>query len=115
MDTSANDAMEPAHAADRPAPATATVALAQGALWAATGLWPILRLRSFTHVTDPKLEGWLVKTVGALIAVVGGTLISAGARQRITEIVCAPVRYVARWDTSRRVCGAPSQRTLQFE
>ena len=35
-------------------------------------------------MTGPKLEGWLVKTVGALIAVVGGTLLAAGLRRRVS-------------------------------
>jgi hypothetical protein len=41
-------------------------ALAQGARagWRVTGVWPILRLRSFEAVTGPKKERWLVKTMG---------------------------------------------------
>ncbi|WP_242360751.1 MULTISPECIES: hypothetical protein [Anaeromyxobacter] len=61
------------------------LALAQGAYWVATGIWPIVHLRSFEVVTGPKQAGWLVKTVGALIAAVGGTLVLAGARRRVTE------------------------------
>lgn len=36
-----------------------------------TGVWPLLHLRSFVAVTGPKTDWWLVRTVGALIAVVG--------------------------------------------
>src|SRR5687767_12121314 len=60
------------------------LALAQGTYYFATGVWPILHLRSFERVTGPKLEGWLVKTVGALIAVIGATVALAGWRRRIT-------------------------------
>jgi hypothetical protein len=61
-----------------------TLALAQGAYYFATGVWPILHLRSFEKVTGPKPEGWLVKTVGALIAVIGTTVGLAGWRRRIS-------------------------------
>ena len=61
----------------------ARLAVAQGAFYVATGVWPIVHLRSFEAVTGPKLEGWLVKTVGALIAAIGGTLWAAGRRRRL--------------------------------
>ena len=60
------------------------LSVAQGVFYVATGLWPIVHLRSFEAVTGPKLEGWLVKTVGALIAIVGGTLLAAGLRRRVS-------------------------------
>jgi hypothetical protein len=60
------------------------VALAQGGYWLVTGLWPLLHYRSFEKVSGPKREPWLVKTVGALVAVVGGTLLGSGLRKRIT-------------------------------
>ncbi|MGE0549256.1 MAG: hypothetical protein AB7O24_24315 [Kofleriaceae bacterium] len=57
------------------------VALAQGIFYVATGLWPIVHLRSFEKVTGPKRDKWLVRTLGGLIATVGVTLI-AGAFDR---------------------------------
>src|SRR5688500_5252805 len=69
------------------ASAEARLAVVQGGFDVVTGLWPIVHLRSFERVTGPKLEGWLVKTVGALISVVGGTLVSAGLRGRVTPEV----------------------------
>lgn len=66
-------------------PLASRLAVAQGTYWVATGVWPILHLRSFELVTGPKQAGWLVKTVGALIAAVGATLVVAGARRRVTE------------------------------
>lgn len=59
------------------------LSLLQGGFYVATGLWPIVHLRSFEAVTGPKLEGWLVKTVGALITVIGGTLLFAGRRRSV--------------------------------
>jgi hypothetical protein len=56
------------------------LSVGQGAFFVVAGLWPIVHLRSFEAVTGPKLEGWLVKTVGALIAVAGAALAVAGRR-----------------------------------
>jgi hypothetical protein len=61
------------------------LALAQGAYWGATGLWPIVHFRSFELVTGPKASRWLVKTMGGLITAVGATLLTAGARRRVSE------------------------------
>jgi len=66
-------------------PPAARVALIQGLYYAATGVWPILDLKSFMAVTGPKLEGWLVKTIGMLIANAGLALTSAGARGRVAR------------------------------
>jgi hypothetical protein len=59
------------------------LAVGQGVFFVAAGLWPIFHLRSFEAVTGPKVEGWLVKTVGALIAVTGAALAVAGARRAV--------------------------------
>ncbi|MBV8759787.1 MAG: hypothetical protein JO257_21030 [Deltaproteobacteria bacterium] len=48
---------------------------AQGVFYIATGLWPILHLRSFLRVTGPKRDTWLVQTLGGLIAAVGAALL----------------------------------------
>jgi hypothetical protein len=42
-----------------------------------TGLWPIIHIKSFMSITGPKMEQWLVKTVGWLILVIAITLFSA--------------------------------------
>jgi hypothetical protein len=66
------------------APLASGLSVTQGVFYVLTGVWPIVHLRGFEAVTGPKPEGWLVKTVGALIAVVGGTLLAAGLRRRVT-------------------------------
>ena len=58
--------------------------IAQGVYYLASGLWPLIHMRSFLIVTGPKTDLWLVKTVGILITVVGATLTVAGARQETT-------------------------------
>lgn len=59
-------------------------AVAQGAYYLATGLWPFVSMRSFLAVTGPKADLWLVRTVGGLVGVVGGVLLAAGRRERVT-------------------------------
>lgn len=59
------------------------LALAQGLYFGATGVWPILHMRSFLAVTGPKTDLWLVKTVGALIGVVGASLVVGARRGRV--------------------------------
>jgi hypothetical protein len=58
--------------------------VAQGAYYAATGLWALLDVDSFQEVTGPKADVWLVKTVGALVTATGGAIGLAGARRRVT-------------------------------
>jgi len=44
-------------------------------MYLATGLWPLLHMRSFEAVTGPKTDRWLVKTVGVLVSVIGAVLL----------------------------------------
>jgi hypothetical protein len=55
--------------------------LSQGIFFVASGLWPIVHLRSFEAVTGKKRDKWLVQTVGGLIAAIGGALL-VGASER---------------------------------
>jgi hypothetical protein len=73
-----------AHSQQRDAGPANALAVAQGAFYVATGVWPILHIRSFEAVTGEKTDDWLVKTVGALIAVAGVTMTVAGLRRRVT-------------------------------
>ena len=52
----------------------------QGLFYIATGLWPIVHYRSFERVTGPKVDDWLVKTIGGLIAAVGVALVGRDDR-----------------------------------
>src|SRR3954451_2669858 len=60
------------------------LAIGQGVYFAATGIWPIVDIRSFEAVTGPKVDKWLVRTVSGPGAAIGGALISAGARRAVT-------------------------------
>lgn len=61
-----------------------TLALAQGAYFLATGIWPLVHMPSFLRATGYKRDLWLVRAVGALIAVTGATMLSAAQRNRVT-------------------------------
>jgi hypothetical protein len=65
--------------------ADAHLAMAQGLFYVGTGVWPIVSLKTFMMVTGPKVDGWLVKTVGALLTVVGAALYRAGKRNRVSQ------------------------------
>lgn len=60
------------------------LAALQGVYFLATGVWPLVHIDSFLAVTGPKTDLWLVQTVGALVAVVGGVLLLAAARGRVS-------------------------------
>ena len=60
------------------------IAAGQGAYFFLAGVWPLVSLRTFYAVTGPKRDGWLVQTVGSLIACIGGTLL-LGARRRVVS------------------------------
>lgn len=57
------------------------VALAQGFYFATTGIWPIFSIKTFEAVTGPKRDHWLVKTVGALVGILGGVLIASASKR----------------------------------
>src|SRR4051812_4095288 len=61
----------------------------QGAYYVATGLAPFASRRLFERVTGPKLEWWLVQTVGGLVTAVGAGALSAAAGERETPEVVA--------------------------
>lgn len=65
------------------------VLTAQGAYYVTTGALPFFSRRAFEAVTGPKLEWWLVQTVGALVTVVGGALLSGAHRRRVTPELLA--------------------------
>jgi hypothetical protein len=48
--------------------------------YVASGVWPIVHMRSFEAVTGPKTDKWLVKTVAAL-AIANGVALAFGVRR----------------------------------
>jgi hypothetical protein len=65
------------------------VAFGQGLYFLATGVWPLVHMPSFEAVTGPKADKWLVRTVGVLVGLIGGVLIGAAARNRVTPEIAA--------------------------
>ena len=59
-----------------------TAPFTQGVFYVVTGLWPIVHLKSFETVTGGKREGWLAKSMGALVTVVGAALIVGSLEPR---------------------------------
>src|SRR5918999_525478 len=64
-----------------------SVALIQGIYFFMTGVWPLVSIDTFQRVTGPKVDLWLVNTVGVLVAVIGAALILAGVRGEVTPSV----------------------------
>jgi hypothetical protein len=61
----------------------AVLALGQGLYYVATGVWPLVSMPTFEAVTGPKVDHWLVKTVGVLVTAIGVVLALAGWRRRV--------------------------------
>jgi hypothetical protein len=64
----------------------------QGAYYALTGLWPIIHLPSFEALTGPKVDDWLVRTVGLLATTIGialGVAALRGEARTVTAVVLA--------------------------
>jgi hypothetical protein len=58
------------------------VAAVQAVFYVSTGVWPLVHRRSFERVTGPKVDFWLVETVGAMVAAIGLGLAQAVVRGR---------------------------------
>lgn len=61
-----------------------SLAIIQGSYFALTGAWPLIHRRSFEQVTGRKQDFWLVNTVGVLVTVIGGVMVAAGVRERVS-------------------------------
>jgi hypothetical protein len=71
---------------------------AHGIYYLVTGIWPVVSLTTFEWVTGPKKDGWLVKMVGLLAAVIGLSVLRTtgkGARPDPALVVGAPVAFAA--------------------
>ena len=63
------------------------VLLVQGWVYVTTGLWPVVHLQSFEHVTGEKYDDFLVHTVGLLLFVIGAVLLRAlHARRPLADV-----------------------------
>jgi hypothetical protein len=64
----------------------------QGVYFLITGIWPVLHIESFMWVTGPKVEIWLVKTLGLMFACMGLGFLTwkhFGKRDLILPFSCA--------------------------
>lgn len=81
---------------------------AQGLYYVASGIWPILHLRSFMAVTGPKQDTWLVKVFGAFIAAVGAVLVAPDGRRerrfaaRLAVLSAVTLAASEAWYVARR-------------
>lgn len=60
------------------------ISFAHAIYFCITGVLPLLSIGTFEAITGPKVDKWLVKTVGALVLVIGGVVGMAGMRQQQT-------------------------------
>ena len=95
----------------------------QAIYYIATGLWPIVHLRSFYAVTGRKREGWLVQTFGALVAALGFVLLPrrSGTARHVQEelasasaasLIAAEIAFTARGRISPIYLGDAALETL---
>src|ERR1041385_1232739 len=63
------------------------VALVQGIYFFISGVWPLLSMKTFLAVTGPKTDLWLLKTVGIILAVIGGVLVFAQINALINSAI----------------------------
>lgn len=67
-------------------PSAPSLSRAHGLFNVATGLWPVVHMRSFEAVSGPKVDRWLVRTVGGLMAVNGlAQLTATRSEQRLSR------------------------------
>lgn len=60
------------------------LAAIHGTYYFISGLWPILHMTSFMAVTGPKLDLWLVETVGVLVLFIGLGLLTAAQKNEVS-------------------------------
>jgi hypothetical protein len=60
------------------------LAFVQSFYYTVYGIWPVLHIKSFERLTGPKVDRWLVKSIGLLITVIGAGVGLAGWRGRIS-------------------------------
>jgi hypothetical protein len=82
----------------------------QGAYYLATGIWPLIHMKSFVAVTGPKRDLWLVRTVGILVSCIGGHFLqsaknrsSAGDAKSLAISSAAGLAAIDTWYTAKGV------------
>jgi hypothetical protein len=60
----------------------------QGVFYVVTGIWPLVHMPSFELVTGPKIDHWLVNTVGLLLAAIGASLVTAVRLRQVHAATC---------------------------
>jgi hypothetical protein len=65
------------------APTRRRAARLQAGYYVVTGIWPLAHRSSFERVTGPKVDFWLVRTVGVLVTAIG-TGLALGARRSVS-------------------------------
>jgi hypothetical protein len=85
-----------------------TTARVQAGVFGLGGMWSVVHRRSFEAVTGPKVDYWLVRTVGLLLTAVAAVLWRAADHDRLTPevrllgastaaaLLAVDVRYVAK-------------------
>jgi hypothetical protein len=63
---------------------THVLALVHASYFLLGGLWAVMGKRTFESVTGPKVDYWLVRTVGGLLTVAGAVIACASLRDRVT-------------------------------
>jgi hypothetical protein len=58
------------------------VGLGQATYYVVSGVWSVVHRRSFEAITGPKVDYWLVKTVGALVTAIGAAIGVSAARSK---------------------------------
>ena len=68
-----------------PAGAGRTLPVGHGVFNLVAGIWPVIHIRSFERVTGEKVDDWLVKTVGLLLAVIGSVEIASSREDEVAS------------------------------
>ena len=66
-------------------PKTHVLALVHALYFLIGGVWAVTGKRTFEAVTGPKVDYWLVRTVGGLLSVTGVIIALAALRHRLTS------------------------------
>jgi ethanolamine utilization microcompartment shell protein EutL len=74
----------------------------QGGYYLATGLWPLIHLRSFLAVSGDKTDRWLVRSYGALTAAIGIALLARESGSVLGPSAAIAIGAPEAWYVARR-------------